>query len=338
MRVARFGYLRLTFAIGAAFALVAPPAASAATKGASPATPSFKVTISPEYTTAGQPTTFQVAVVNTSTEGTTLGSVKLTPPTGFTPPKPLPTNSVGRRAKVQNRTLLLYRISLKAGGQAQLSITATAPIKCGRTALHWTAQGFGGATGSGTQLGLDSALSSLGVTVLCPASAACGDGGPPCSTGLVTSNSTYAVISDAPSGTLRQTVNVGGRLVCGTYRFRDPNWYDSVVIPPTSQTPTAAPVSIVDNVSYTIRNTTAKGIGFCLGAAYDFTTASGGQAPAGTLPNGNPGFIGLLPRCSQSKAPCIASVSQKRDRSAKTGFDAVLKIQIPENGDPWGSS
>ena len=46
--------------------------------------------ISPEYTTAGQPTTFQVTVVNTSTSGTTLGSVKLTPPTGFTPPQPDP--------------------------------------------------------------------------------------------------------------------------------------------------------------------------------------------------------------------------------------------------------
>jgi hypothetical protein len=340
MRVARFGYLRLAFAIGAALALVVPGAtsASAATQGTPPAPQSFTVTISPEYTTAGQSTTFQVTVVNTSTDGTTLGSFKLTPPTGFSPPQPTPSSPLQQNTKVQNRTLLVQHLSLKRGGKARLSIMATAPVKCGRAALHWTVQAFEGSTESGTQLALDSSLSSIGLTNLCAATAACGDGGPPCSTGLVTSNSTYAVISDAPSGTLRQTVNVGGRLTCGTYRFRDPNWYDSVVIPPASQTPGAAPISIVDNVSYTIRNTTAKGIGFCLGAGYDFTTASGAQAPAGTLPNGNPGFIGLLPRCSASKPPCIASVSRKRDRKAKTGFDAVMKIQIPENGDPWGGS
>jgi Domain of unknown function DUF11 len=338
MRVARFGYLRLAFAIGGALALVMPGAAPAATQGPAPAPRSFKVTISPEYTTAGQPTTFKVTVVNTSTQDTTLGSVKVTPPSGFTPPQPAPGAPLRRKTKVQNRTLSVSRLSLKPGGTAQLSITATAPTRCGRTHRQWTAQGFEGTVGSGTQFALQSALSDLRVTVLCPSTAACGDGGPACSTNLITSNSTYAVVSDAPAGTLRQTVNVGNRLVCGSYRFRDPNWYDSLVVPPTSQTPTATAVSIVDNVTYTIRNTRAKGVGFCLGAAYDFTTASGNQAPPGTLPNGNPGFIGLLPRCSSSKPPCIARVSQKRDASVRTGFDTLMRIQIPENGDPWGAS
>jgi hypothetical protein len=31
-------------------------------------------------------------------------------------------------------------------------------------------------------------------------------------------------------------------------------------------------------------------------------------------------------------------VSQKRDASAKTGFDTLMTIKIPENGDPWGHS
>ena len=338
MRVARFGYLRLAFAIGATLAVAAPSAATAATQGTTPAPQSFKVTISPEYTTAGQPTTFHVTVVNTSTQATTLGSVKVTPPTGFSPPQPAPGSPLRHKTKVKNRTLTLHQISLKPQGQAELWITATAPTKCGRTVRNWSAQGFEGTAGSGTQLALQSALSSLGVKVLCPSVAVCGDGGPPCSTGLVTSNSTYAVVSDAPSGTLHQTVNVGNNLTCGSYRFRDPNWYDSVVVPPTTTTPTAAPVPIVDNVTYTLRNTTSKGVGFCLGAGYDFTTASGKPARAGTLPNGNPGFIGLLPRCSASKPPCIATVSQRRDTATKTGFDALLTIQIPENGDPWGHS
>ena len=338
MRVARLGYLRLAFAIGVALALVTAGAAPAATEGTAPAPQSFKVMISPQYATAGESTTFQITVVNTSTEATTLGSVKLTPPTGFTALQPTSTTPLRRKTKVQNRTLSLRRISLKPTDQAKLKVTATAPTKCGRAVLHWTAQGFEGATGSGTQLALESALSDLNATVLCPATAVCGDGGPPCSTGLVTSNSTYAVVSDAASGTLRQTVNVGGQLTCGSYRFRDPNWYDSLVVPPSSSTPTAPPAAITDLVSYTIRNAKAKGVGFCLGAGYDFTTASGRQASPGTLPNGNPGFIGLLPRCSQSKPPCIASVTQRREKSSRTTFDAILKIQIPENGDPWGHS
>jgi hypothetical protein len=334
----------LGFAIGGALALaapgIAPPAAPAATTGAgtnsSTASPqSFKVTISPEYTTAGLPTTFQVTVVNTSSPGTTLGVVKLTPPAGFTPPQPTLATPLRGKTEVQNRTLSVHGVSLKPGAVAQLSISSTAPTKCGRTLLHWNSQAFQGA--SGPRLALQSALSSLGVTVLCPSTAACGDGGPPCSTSLVTSNSTYAVISDASAGTLRQTVNVGNRLLCGTYRFRDPNWYDSLVVPPTVQTPTAAPISIVDQVTYKIRNAQAKGIGFCLGVAYQFTTASGTPAPAGSLPNGNPGFIGLLPLCSKAKPPCISSISQRVDPSTKVGFDALMKIQIPETGDPWGA-
>jgi hypothetical protein len=334
----------LGFAIGGALALaapgIAPPAAPAATNGAAinavaPSPQSFKVTISPEYTTAGQPTTFQLTVVNTSTPGTTLGLVKVTPPAGFTPPQPTANTPLRGKTRVQNRTLSLHGVSLKPGATAQLSISSTAPTKCGRMLLHWSSQAFQGATGP--RLALQSALSSLGVTVLCPATAACGDGGPPCSTNLVTSNSTYGVISDAPAGTLRQTVNVGNRLTCGTYRFRDSNWYDSLVVPPTAQTPTAAPISIVDQVTYKIRNTKAKGIGFCLGVAYQFTSASGAPATAGSLPNGNPGFIDLLPLCSKAKPPCISSISQQTDASTKVGFDALMKIQIPETGDPWGA-
>ena len=331
MRVARLGYLCTTLSL---LAFLAPGAARAATT----ATPSFKVTISPQYTTAGQPTTFHVTIANLSSPGTTLGSIKLVAPKGFTSPQPKPGSPLRTKTRVQGRTLSVQRVALKPGATTQLSIVATAPSTCGRTVLRWSGQGFENPSGSGSELALQAGLSSLGVTVLCPATAACGDGGPPCSTSLVTSQSTYAVVSDAPSGTLRQTVNVGNELTCGTYRFRDANWYDSLIVPPTSSPPTAAPVAIVDNITYKIKNAKQKGIGFCLGAGYQFTTASGGQAAPGTLPNGNPGFIGLLPRCSNAAPPCIGSVRQQRDTSTKVGYDAIMKIQIPENGDPWGHS
>jgi hypothetical protein len=339
MRVARVGSIRLATAIGVTVALAA--GSPAAAPGAAPTTttkPSFKVTISPEYTTAGQPTTFQITVVNTSPRGTTLGSAKFSPPKGFTPPQPTPGSSLSGKAKVQDHAVTLRHISLGPGKQAQLSVTATAPANCGGgTGRHWTTQAFEAQNGSGAQLALNGAVSSLGVKVLCPAAAACGDGGPPCSTNLVTSNSTYAVISDAASGTLNQTVNVGGQMRCGNHHFSDPNWYDSFVSPaataPPSPTPAAA---IVDEVTYKIRNATAKGIGFCLGAAYDFVTASGAQAPAGKLPNGKSGFVGLLPMCTSAKPPCISSISQRPDSSTPARHDVLMKIQIPESGDPWG--
>jgi hypothetical protein len=178
-------------------------------------------------------------------------------------------------------------------------------------------------------------MSSIGVTVLPPASAACGDGGPACSTGLSTSPSTYAVVSDAGSGTLNETVNVGKRLVCAGYKLRDSNWYDSVVTgaqPPPTGTP-----PITDQITYTIKNVHSNGIGFCLGATYDFTTASGALAPKATLPSGAPGFVGLLPMCSASKAPCISSITESSDDSVKSGVDTTLSALIPESGDPWAA-
>jgi hypothetical protein len=330
MRLARVGFLA---AIGALLAVaIAGPAPAATTTSAG----SFKVVVSPEYWTGGEASTSQVTVTNTSS--TTLGSLTLTSPPGFTAPKPTAGTRHRGKARIHGATLSLDGVSLKPGSSMTFSVTATAPTKCGRADLHWTSHAFQGKTESGPQFALDARASSLVARVLCPAAAACGDGGPPCSTKLVTANSTYAVISDASSGTLRQTVNVGGRLRCGAYRFRDPNWYDSVVVPPGSSPPTGAPSPIHDNVTYRIRNATAKGIGFCLGAGYEFTTRSGGKAKAGTLPNGNPGFIGLLPMCTKSKPPCISSVSQRRDRSARLGSDALMKIQIPETGDPWGGA
>ncbi len=92
----------------------------------------------------------------------------------------------------------------------------------------------------------------------------------------------------------------------------------------------------MDQVSYTIKNASPTGIGFCLGAQFEFTTASGNQARAGKLPNGNAGFIGLLPMCANAGPPCISTISQQSDPSAKSGYDAVMSIQIPEQGDPWG--
>ncbi len=333
MRVGRSGYARLGLAIGALFVATTLGGAPAAAQQTAQGAPSFKVTISPAYATAGQWTTFEVTVANTSSPGTSLRSLQLTAPTGFTL-QPAANSPWQHKPKIKGRTLS-RQVSVRPRSKVVFNVRATAPARCGKSVLRWSARAFQSATASGPQLALRSALSSVGVTVVCPLTAACGDGGPPCSTNVVTSVSTYGVVSNAGSGTLRQTLNVGNRLSCGAYRFRDPNWYDSGVISPTL--PPAGTPPIMDQISYTIKNASPNGIGFCLGATYEFTTASGNPARAGKLPNGNAGFIGLLPMCSNGAPPCISTITQQPDASVGTGHDAVMSVQIPELGDPWGS-
>jgi hypothetical protein len=341
MRVARVGFTRVALAAGAMLCLAAlggAPAAAATVQQGAAVKHAFKVTVYPAYTTAGLQTTFQVTVANTSSPGTTLRSVQVTPPAGFTVARPGPTAPLRRKTFVKQRTLSLHKILIKPGHTMEFNVTATAPTTCGQgTVLRWTSRAFQASTPTGAQLALQTAASSVGVSVVCPQLAPCGDGGPACSTAVDTSVSTYGVVSNAATGTLHGTLDVGRRLRCGSYRFRDPNWYDSVVTPPAGTTaPPVGTPPIVDQVSYTIVNASTQGLGFCLGALYDFVTASGAMAPAGTLPNGNSGFLGLLPMCTSAAPPCISSIAPQVDSNANSGYDAVMSIQIPEQGDPWG--
>jgi hypothetical protein len=321
--------------IGEATATAEPPAhaaGQAAAQQTAAGRPSFKVTISPAYATAGQVTWFEVTVVNASPKGIALKSLQLTAPTGFKLSQPAGWQS---KPTVRGRTLSRPKLSLGPGAKTRFNIRATAPVRCGNSALHWSPRAFQSTANSGPQLALQTGPSSVGVTVLCPSIAVCGNGASTCFTSIKTSVSTYGVVSNTNSGTLRTTINVGTPLRCGTYRFRDPNWYDSVLT--SAAPPPAGAASPVEQVSYTIKNTSSNGIGFCLGATYDFTTASGSQAPAGKLPNGTPGFIGLLPQCVNGGPPCISGITQQSDASVKSGHDAVMSILVPELGDPWGS-
>jgi hypothetical protein len=79
----------------------------------------------------------------------------------------------------------------------------------------------------------------------------------------------------------------------------------------------------------------------CFGAPYDFQTGLGynGEpifAPPGTLPDGSPGFVGLLDSCSDlvdaaSSNPCVSSLVPFGD------FGAQVTITIPAGlaGDPF---
>jgi hypothetical protein len=355
MRVARVRSTRVALALGAAIGLttlggaaaaakpVTPARQAAALQQAVPARRAFKVKISPAYTTAGLQTTFQVTVANTSSQGTTLRSVQVVPPTGFTVAHPAPTSPLKRKIFVQKRTFSLRSILLKPGQQKQFSVIATAPVKCGSGALErWTSHAFEGSTPSGVQLALQNATSTVGVTVICPQLAPCGDGGPACSTTETTNVSTYTAVSDAGSGTLVGGLDVGKRLACPGYQAKDPNWYDSVL--------NDGPTAVNYQIQYTLKNTDPARLRVCFGLPYEFIAASGNNAHSAQLPNGKPGFVGLLPACAAATVapapaptgPCVSSITPVQDPNAKTGYDADFVVQVPAqspNGapatDPW---
>lgn len=332
MRVERIGRTRFAIAVGAALvATVAGVLPAPASASVGRPTHAFKVVISPAYATAGLPTTFQVTISNTSSQPTPLDSVKLTPPSGFKlahAPAPL---ILRRKELVRPHLFLLHQISVKPGGHKLVAIIATPPAnKCGKSPVRWSSHAFEGGSATGPQLALQSALSSQGVLVVCPMVAPCGDGGPACSTVVTTSGSSYMATSDSNSGNLLGTLDVGTRLTCAGYHNQDPNWYESVV----NQTNFATTFKI----QYTLKGGSPSRVRACVGLAYRFTTAAGTKARPGKLPNGKPGFIGLLPACGPNTiGPCVVSITTTPDPNTKTGVDTNITARIPPNapGDPW---
>jgi hypothetical protein len=95
------------------------------------------------------------------------------------------------------------------------------------------------------------------------------------------------------------------------------------------------------NVTYrvtdVVTNANPNALQFCLGATFTFTTLSGQPATATTLPNGLPGFVGLVPPCNTvapKKNPCMFS----KTRPTPTSKDAMLRVLVPAvaGEDPWG--
>jgi hypothetical protein len=114
-----------------------------------------------------------------------------------------------------------------------------------------------------------------------------------------------------------------GMLTCGSYSPTDPVTFQ-FFIGGTFR------ANIFYKVTDIIDNPNPNQVQFCLGATFHFTTLLKKQAAAVTLPNGLPGFAGLLPACKTPvKPPCVVS---KR----KSGRQTVLNVWVPAVGDPWG--
>jgi hypothetical protein len=87
-------------------------------------------------------------------------------------------------------------------------------------------------------------------------------------------------------------------------------------------------------ITYTIKNVSPTGVQYCFGAPYEFETLGDHPAPPGTLPDGSPGFIGLLEHCesfSEGPEACVQSI-------VASGPNTVLTVRIDAGlpGDPWG--
>jgi hypothetical protein len=152
--------------------------------------------------------------------------------------------------------------------------------------------------------------------------------GQSCSTSISTAVSELQVSanpthnSKPDTGTLSESVDVGTPLTCAGYVATDPNWFQFL----------SSSINRTKAITYTLDNTSPEGIQTCFGAPYEFTTSSGGPAPAGTLPNGTPGFIGLLPSCPAS-GPCVQSITSSEGGE---GVNTIVTVRIPDGlvGDP----
>jgi hypothetical protein len=113
------------------------------------------------------------------------------------------------------------------------------------------------------------------------------------------------------------------------------DWYEFVVQPVDGTT-----FDRSKTITWTVRGATTDGFEVCFGAPYEFDAqgTDSGLAPAGTLPDGSPGFVGLLDGCSEltSGSPCISSLTTQRDPNTGV-LEAVAVVSIPPGlqGDPW---
>lgn len=162
----------------------------------------------------------------------------------------------------------------------------------------------------------------------------------PCTTtaGNSAGNDKVTANAGAP-GMLLESVNFdrGAPLACNDYPTTDPNTYTFFATVDRSKVATIT----IDNPATHLSGSPATVLArqqICFGASYEFTTAAGKPAAAGTLPDGIPGFIGLLPPCP-AVGPCHDRKSDTTipDASSPLGFDIVLVADIPSGlpGDPW---
>jgi hypothetical protein len=194
------------------------------------------------------------------------------------------------------------------------------------------------ASSSGANSTSSSAFNEQNQSVVCPQDQTC-------QTDVGNAGGDTKVVASPQSGTsnaglLYESVNAQNNapLNCAGNTSADPNVYEiNVTTPNRSKVVTTT----IKQPAIPLSGTTTAILGtqqICFGAPYDFVTASGSNAPAGTLPDGTQGFIGLLPDCGASGATvCISNRSSQLDALSPLGFDIIVTYNIPAglSGDPW---
>lgn len=150
-------------------------------------------------------------------------------------------------------------------------------------------------------------------------------------------NKSQIVATGTGSGTLVESVfgSSGQATLCGSYKPADPNTYESAYTPNPSTadrseviTTTFVPTKKLSGSVQQI----LKGQQICFGDAKQFVTASGALATFTTLPDGKPGYVGLLQTCTGSTVgPCHNRQQDTTvpDPSSPNGFDIVLVADVP---------
>lgn len=173
-------------------------------------------------------------------------------------------------------------------------------------------------------------------TVDCPAAG--------CTNTLSTGESSAQVVVDpgTSDASLTESVDLGTpmdgtgsdpkNVGCATYTPRAADWY-GVDVSDSNRGKT---------ITWTVNNAISDGFEICFGAPYDFQTGFGVDggptfAPAGILPDGTTGFVGLLDSCNnlgdaQSTNPCWTSIVPGANGS---GTVATIRIPSGVSGDPY---
>lgn len=127
---------------------------------------------------------------------------------------------------------------------------------------------------------------------------------------------------------------------CANYHPVNQDWYgfDVTNLGEEEQIP-------AKTITWTVRNVTPHGFQTCFGAISPFLALNSdgrpAPAPAGRLPDGETGSVGLLPFCDQIDSdvaePCVTDETTRPDWYSTTGEDVIVDVSIPAGfrGDPF---
>jgi hypothetical protein len=251
---------------------------------------------------------------------------------------------------------------LDAGGQPVTTSTAHVTMAVGSnpggaTLAGTTTEPADGTDGTATFGDLKLNLPSLGYTLAASSGTLSGAASTPfdvqdqavsCSVNLdcpvtdgtsTQNNSKIVASASTGAGVLVESVFTNPatqKALCGSYVSADPNTYESAYTPASSTsadrgeviTTTFAPVNKLAGNEQQIM----KAQQICFGDAKQFVTASGALATATTLPDGKPGFVGLLQTCTATTVgPCHDRKQDTvlPDTHGPNPFDIVLVADVP---------